>query len=365
MKNKIKIKGMLRTYLQSSLYLGILLAVVNLVIYIFDYRGGLLLSCFVLLYFAVTLYLFWNSKTVIMTELVSFATEYGQIQRQLLRELELPYDLLDDRGRIIWTNEAFETVTHKPKGYSKNITTLFPEIIPEKLLMEGDAGETQLSYEGSEYLVRLTRISLREMAKNSDIISSDGYDGYLIAVYLFDETALRIALRENDNQSLTVGMIYLDNYEEALESIEEVRRSLLIALIDRKINKYIAAQDGICKKLEKDKYFIILRKEAVMQLQSSRFDLLDEVKTVNIGNEMAVTISIGIGLDGLTYAQNYEFARTSVDLALGRGGDQAVVKTPEGIRYYGGKSQQVEKSTRVKARVKAHALREIISARIR
>ena len=361
MKNKIKIKGMLRTYLQSSLYLGILLAVVNLVIYIFDYRGGLLLSCFVLLYFAVTLYLFWNSKTVIMTELVSFATEYGQIQRQLLRELELPYALLDDRGRIIWTNEAFETVTHKPKGYSKNITTLFPEIIPEKLLMEGDAGETQLSYEGSEYLVRLTRISLREMAKNSDIISSDGYDGYLIAVYLFDETALRIALRENDNQSLTVGMIYLDNYEEALESIEEVRRSLLIALIDRKINKYIAAQDGICKKLEK--YFIILRKEAVMQLQSSRFDLLDEVKTVNIGNEMAVTISIGIGLDGLTYAQNYEFARTSVDLALGRGGDQAVVKTPEGIRYYGGKSQQVEKSTRVKARVKAHALREIISAK--
>ncbi len=275
----------------------------------------------------------------------------------------MPYALLDDRGRIIWTNEAFETVTHKPKGYSKNITTLFPEIIPEKLLMEGDAGETQLSYEGSEYLVRLTRISLREMAKNSDIISSDGYDGYLIAVYLFDETALRIALRENDNQSLTVGMIYLDNYEEALESIEEVRRSLLIALIDRKINKYIAAQDGICKKLEKDKYFIILRKEAVMQLQSSRFDLLDEVKTVNIGNEMAVTISIGIGLDGLTYAQNYEFARTSVDLALGRGGDQAVVKTPEGIRYYGGKSQQVEKSTRVKARVKAHALREIISAK--
>lgn len=79
------------------------------------------------------------------------------------------------------------------------------------------------------------------------------------------------------------------------------------------------------------------------QLQESRFDLLEEVKTVNIGNEMAVTISIGIGLDGLTYAQNYEFARTAIDLALGRGGDQAVIKTPESITYYGGKSQQVEK----------------------
>ncbi len=363
MKNKVKIRGMLRTYLQSSLYLGILLAGVNLAVYIFDYRAGLLLSCFVLLYFAITLYLFWNSKSVVMTELVSFATEYGQIQRQLLRELELPYALLDDRERIIWTNEAFEQITHKPKGYSKALTTLFPEIMVDKLLGDMDEGETQLSYEGSEYSVKLKKISLKEMAKHSDIISPDGYDGYLTALYLFDETALRIALRENDNQSLTVGMIYLDNYEEALESVEEVRRSLLIALIDRKVNKYIAAQDGICKKLEKDKYFIILRKESVIQLQNSRFDLLDEVKTVNIGNEMAVTISIGIGLDGLTYAQNYEFARTSVDLALGRGGDQAVVKTPEGISYYGGKSQQVEKNTRVKARVKAHALREIISAK--
>ena len=83
------------------------------------------------------------------------------------------------------------------------------------------------------------------------------------------------------------------------------------------------------------------------QLQENRFDLLEEVKTVNIGNEMAVTISIGIGLDGLTYAQNYEFARTAIDLALGRGGDQAVIKTPESITYYGGKSQQVEKKVHV------------------
>ena len=197
------------------------------------------------------------------------------------------------------------------------------------------------------------------------MIDAEGYNGYLIAVYLFDETALHIALQEVDDQSLTVGMIYLDNYEEALESVEEVRRSLLIALIDRKVNKYIASLDGISKKLEKDKYLVIMRKKAVAQLQESRFDLLEEVKTVNIGNEMAVTISIGIGLDGLTYAQNYEFARTAIDLALGRGGDQAVIKTPESITYYGGKSQQVEKNTRVKASVKAHALREIITGKDR
>ncbi len=199
------------------------------------------------------------------------------------------------------------------------------------------------------------------MAENSDIIEAKGYDGYLIALYLFDETALRIALQEVDDQSLAVGLIYLDNYEEALESVEEVRRSLLIALIDRKVNKYIAALDGICKKMEKDKYLVVMRKKAITVLQENRFDLLEDVKTVNIGNEMAVTISIGVGLNGLSYAQNYEFARNAIDLALGRGGDQAVMKMPENVMYYGGKSQQVEKSTRVKARVKAHALKEIIS----
>ena len=362
-KTKIRIKGVLRTYLNVSVYLGILLAMINLSIYLLDYIAGLVLSCFVLIYFAITMYLYLRNKSVVLNELVSFATEYGQIQRQLLRELELPYALLDDNGKIIWTNKMFEQTLQKEKGYSKPISTIFPEVNVQKLLAEDDEASVAISLDTGEYTAKIKKISLKEMAQNSDIISPEGYDGYLIAFYLFDETALRIALQENDNQSLAVGMIYLDNYDEALESIEEVRRSLLIALIDRKVNKYIASVDGICKKLEKDKYLVILRKQAVMQLQSNRFDLMDDVKTVNIGNEMAVTVSIGIGLGGLTYSQNYEFARTSVDLALGRGGDQAVVKTPEKIAYYGGKSQQVEKSTRVKARVKAHALREIVTAK--
>ena len=362
-KTKIRIKGVLRTYLNISVYLGILLAMINLVIYLIDYRAGLVLSCFVLLYFAITMYLYLRNKSVVLNELVSFATEYGQIQRQLLRELELPYALLDDNGKIIWTNKMFEQTIQKEKGFSKPISSIFPEVNVHKLLADADEASVAISLDTGEYSAKIKKISLKEMAQNSDIISPEGYDGYLIAFYLFDETALRIALQENDNQSLAVGMIYLDNYDEALESIEEVRRSLLMALIDRKVNKYIAAVDGICKKLEKDKYLVILRKQAVTQLQSNRFDLMDDVKTVNIGNEMAVTVSIGIGLGGLTYSQNYEFARTSVDLALGRGGDQAVVKTPERIAYYGGKSQQVEKSTRVKARVKAHALREIITAK--
>ena len=365
MKKRIKLKGRIRTYIQFTLYLGLLLLAIDAAVFMLDFRAGLLTFGFTIFYFAITLTLYFYNKPIIMNELISFATEYGQIQRKLLRDLDLPYALLDDSGKVIWTNIAFENVVHQPKGYSKSITSLFPTITRDRLPDDSGVDEAQyeLEYEGGEYVAKFRKISLKEMAEYSDMIDAEGYNGYLIYVYLFDETALKIALRENDNQSLCVGLLYIDNYEEALESVEEVRRSLLTALIERKLNKYFAAYDGIVKKMEKDKFFVIIRKQSLKRLKENRFDLLEDVKTVNIGNDMSVTLSMGIGSDGLSYGQNYEFARTSIDLALGRGGDQVVIKTPEGVSYFGGKSQQMEKNTRVKARVKALALKEIITTK--
>lgn len=365
MKGRIKLKGRLKIYMQTSVYLGLLLLLVNIGVYFLDARSGFLLSCFLVFYFVMIVLLMFYNRPVIINELVSFATQYGQIQKTLLRDMLVPYALLDENGKVIWSNDAFCAAIHSEKGFKKSITYLFPAITKERLPEGEQEAEIPISFEDSEYMAHIIRVSLKGIAEDSDIMEEKDYDGCLYALYLVDETALKIALRENDAQSLAVGLIYLDNYEEALASVEEVRRSLLMALIDRKVNRYIAALDGLCQKIEKDKYLIILRKRSVMQMQEQRFDLLEDVKTVNIGNEMAVTLSIGMGLDGLTYSQNYEFARTSIDLALGRGGDQAVVKMPEQISYYGGKSQQVEKNTRVKARVKAHALREIISSKDR
>ena len=362
-KKRVRLKGRLKIYMQTSLYLGILLTLVDVGIYFLDVRAGFLLTCFLVLYFGMIVVLMLYNRPVIINELVSFATQYGQIQKTLLRDMVVPYALLDDGGRVLWCNTAFKSAIHSEKGFRKSITYVFPAITKEKLPEGDQEAEIEISFEGSEYMAHITRVSLKGVEEDSDIMENGEYEGCLYAIYLYDETALKIALRENDAQSLAVGLIYLDNYEEALASVEEVRRSLLTALIDRKVNKYVAAFDGICQKIEKDKYLVILKKKAVAQMQEQRFELLEDVKTVNIGNEMAVTISIGIGLDGLVYAQNYEFARTAIDLALGRGGDQAVVKTPDRINYYGGKSQQVEKNTRVKARVKAHALREIITSK--
>ena len=364
MPNKrIKLKGKLKTFLQIFIYLGGLLGFVTVAVLTVDFTAGLIVAVFALLYFMAVIYLDFYNKPIIMNELISFATEYGQIQKKLLRELDLPHALLDDAGKIVWTNIAFERAIHQEKGFHKSISALFPNITTDKFPINEEEVHYDVTYDESSYVLKMKRISLDEMATNSDIIDAEGYEGFLIAVYLFDETALRLAINEVDSQSLAAGLIYIDNYDEALESVEEVRRSLLTALIDRKINKYIATCDGIAKKIEKDKYFIVMPKKSAQYLKEVRFDILEDVKTVNIGNEMAVTLSIGMGLDGLSYSQNYEFARNAIDLALGRGGDQAVVKTPEEIMYFGGKSQKVEKSTRVKARVKAHALKEIITGK--
>ena len=362
MKKRIRLKGRIRTYIQFTLYLGLLLLAIDAAVFMLDFRAGLLTFGFTIFYFAITLTLYFYNKPIIMNELISFATEYGQIQRKLLRDLELPYALLDDSGKVIWTNIAFENVVHQPKGYSKSITSLFPTITRDRLPDESGVDEAQyeLEYEGCEYVAKFRKISLKEMAEHSDMIDAEGYNGYLIAVYLFDETALHIALQEVDDQSLSVGMIYLDNYEEALESVEEVRRSLLIALIDRKVNKYIAALDGISKKLEKDKYFVVLRKSGYKKIKEDKFSLLEEVKQVNIGNARSATLSIGLGLNTATYALSYQYARVAINLALARGGDQAVIKDCNGITYFGGKKEQTAKNTRVKARVKAEALREFI-----
>ena len=345
--------------------LGVILMLVNVAVYFVDVRAGIILSVFLAVYVITMVCMIIFARPALNAELISFATEYGQIQKQLLKELELPHALLDETGRVIWMNRAFEKLDNKDRFYKKNIHSFMPEMKREQFPDGDGVKDIDVVFFEKEYQAKVKRICLKDMAALTDIKESEEYDGFLFAVYLFDRTALNLALKELDNQSVTVGYIYIDNYEEALQSVEDVGRSLLGVFIDRQVNQYISDLDGIVRKMEKDKYFVILRKSALAQAQETKFKLLEDVKGINIGNEISVTLSIGIGYGGLSYAQNCEFARNAIDLALGRGGDQAVVKNKDNLSYYGGKSQTKETTTRVRARVKAQALEEIISTRDR
>ncbi len=361
MKNDVKLKGWLQSFINWPLYLGVLVLFMTGIAYAADIRAGLVCTVAAAVYFVIAFWFYLVKRPLIMRELLVFAVNHAQIQKQLLSDLDVPYALLDEQGRILWINNAFGEIVKKDRCLRKKITDLFPELETDQISSSPETMIFDIAFENRYYRLHLKNIYMTEEGLRED--EEEGFSVGLIAAYLFDETEKIRYQQEIENQKLVAGLIYLDNYEEALESIEEVRRSLLIALIDRKINKYINSMGGIVKKIEKDKYFIAIEKQYMENLKASKFSLLEDVKTVNIGNDMAVTLSIGLGMGGGSYIQNYEYARTAIDMALGRGGDQAVVKDGETINYYGGKSQSQEKNTRVKARVKAHALRELIETR--
>lgn len=360
MSRKINFKGQIRLYIQWPIWLTILVVVFAAAMYAVDIKAGIYATILAVVYAAIVLSLYFVNKNKVLGDLVSFATQYGQVQRQLLRNLEIPYALLDDSGKIIWTNEAFEYAMNLKHGYRKSITNLLPEIHKDNMPSAEDETEIMLTCNDKDYRVCMKKVSIDAMMEASQTIEAEQGGNYLVALFMFDETLVNRLQGELEEQKLAIGLIYMDNYDEALESVEEVRRSLLVALIDRKINKYFSTMDSVVKKLEKDKYLVVMLKKSFDVMTEKRFDILEDVKTVNIGNEMAVTLSIGFGIETGSLVKNYEYARTAIDLALGRGGDQAIIKKPDEISYFGGKSQKTEKSTRVKARVKAHALREII-----
>lgn len=365
MKEDKKVRNLLQIYLQWPLVLSILMLFANAAVLFFSSQAGIAMSVFTILYLICAGLLWWYGKKRLMSGLVAFGADYSWSQKQLLASMELPYGIADTDGRILWTNRALTEILREEKGARRNLTVLFDGITAEELEKMEQSLEVHSSYEDAEYRISVKKVTI---CPDSDIMDkNESRDGsqQLLAVYLYDETEIRGYIQAITDQKMVAGLIYLDNYDEALESVEEVRRSLLVALIDRKINKYISGINGIVKKLEKDKYFFAIKQRYMPRLEAERFGLLEEVKTVNIGNEMAVTLSIGIGMNGDTYTQNYEYARIAIDMALGRGGDQAVVKNGGKILYFGGKSQQLEKTTRVKARVKAHALRELLETKDR
>ena len=300
------------------------------------------------------------TEKMINNELLAAGFEQSQIQKQILKELPVPYVMTDREGTIIWYNRQFLEIAGQ-KIIKKSITQIFPGLYKKVFPQNGQTKEYCITQEEHKYHVECKSMVFKNLEQGNEEENDDGTEGDVLQVfYFFDETQLLGYEEESRKKSLVAGLIYIDNYEEVLENMEEVRQSLLLALVERKIMKYMQGLDAIIKGFEKDKFLFVFEEEKLEELMESKFSILDEVRLINIGNEMSMTLSIGVGVNGGSYTETYESARMAMDLALGRGGDQAVVRDGDTISYYGGKTQKVEKSTRVKARVKAHALREIM-----
>ena len=361
MKNRVKLKGRIGAYMRWPLFLSILLAIALVVILRISYRAGLVMAVCLCIYLAVSVTLYLYTKPYITEELIHFAADYSQMHRLVLRELEIPYAVLDEKGTILWADlkmkEVFGADIEK-----KSISDVLPEIDPEDF-PDADKGRAHIRSGERYYIAEISRIHTEGFAEDNELLRFSDKDLHLRRLYLYDESETVLARKEIQEQKLACGIVFVDNYEEALSSTEEVRRSLLSAVVDSTITKYLQNYDAITSKLEKDRYLFVVRQKNLQAMRSSKFSLLDEVRGINVGNQMNVTLCIGISVNAASYAQSQEWARHALELALGRGGDQAVVKDGDKMSYYGGRSKQVEKTTRVRARVKAHALKQVIKGK--
>lgn len=161
--------------------------------------------------------------------------------------------------------------------------------------------------------------------------------------------------------NVCVSLIFIDNYFDVMETIEESRKPLVIALIDRKINAFVQSVEGVVKKFEKDRYIFIFDGSKLEAIKQKKFYILDQIREIDMGNKVPITLSIGIGINGRSLHHNMEYARAAIDLALGRGGDQALIKDGENYQFFGGKAREIEINSGVRARVKAYAITELIN----
>lgn len=366
-KAKIKLKGTLKVYMLWPVWMTVLLLCSVLGIYVVNKDAAGIMLAFTAVYFLIALFMFVFKRPYVMGELVRFAAEHGQVQHTFVKELDIPYGIIDMEGHLVWANNELKDIVKFEKTARKSILDIFEELSIEQLPTVEEDVTQHIVHGRTNYRVLMRLLDMSDFRDEMPWMVDDGKEGTvntLYGMYFYDETEIIALKKENAEEKMLVGLLYIDNYEEVFEGADEVRRSLVTAWVEREINKYMQSIDAIIKRLEKDKYIFVFKHKYLSVVEANRFSILEEIRNLNI-YEMTVTVSVGVGVGASSYTKNYDLARTAIDLALGRGGDQAVVKEGDKISYYGGKSVQLEKNTRVKARVKAHALKEYVETKER
>lgn len=246
--------------------------------------------------------------------------------------LPFPYLKINKNMEVIDFNNACAKLCENMDNIN-NITDIIPDF---------DFGQSKiLSFIGEKYYdVTITK-------------SKECYNVFLVEnPYISDQGF--------PDSNILIGLLTIDNYAEVQENMDENRFPHLMAIIERKINEYFVKFGGIARKLEKDRYLIVLNKALLAKLKQEKFKIADQIYQLEMGN-IPVTISIGMGMDGKTISQDMEYARGALDLALGRGGNQIVVKEADDkYQFYGGDGSEVTKNSKVRARVKAYGLVELL-----
>jgi len=274
------------------------------------------------------------------------------VTKDTLLNFPLPMVTVELNGMIIWHNNLFqEIILNKESMIEKYLSDIIDGFDPEELI---NADKT---------ISKSIRIQDRDYSVVGSLIRVDNKgskEHYIVALYFIDKSEYTNLLQKYINEYPNIGIAIIDNYDELMQSIVDSGRPQLLAEIDRSLNEWYDFTGGIVKKYERDKYIMFFESQYMQEMKDKKFEILDKVKEIDIGNKLPVTLSIGISNEEGDFNDRLKEALTSIDIAMGRGGDQVVIKEKDDYVFFGGQSKEMEKRTRVKARVMANALERLI-----
>lgn len=280
----------------------------------------------------------------------NLSLDIDETTKKAIMNLPIPLCILEFDGRISWYNNKFYKMTDSSDLLGVNIDSIIKNLNLRKVLNENKELYTEVTYKDRQYTV-VYNVIKNEQEKNAK---------YLMMLYWLDKTDYLKLEKEYNEEKNVIMLIQVDGYDEVLKSASEENRSLINLEIEKMLTSLENNTKGALKRTSKDKFILIMNKKELNEIEESKFAILDKIRDINHGNGLPITISMGIGIDGDTVNENFKLANGALDLALGRGGDQAVIKTKDKFAFYGGKSKAVEKTTKVKSRLIGHALREVI-----
>jgi c-di-AMP phosphodiesterase-like protein len=280
----------------------------------------------------------------------NLSQELGSAAQSSLISLPMPLTLVNLEGKVIWYNSKFLDLFSDKDLLNQHIASVIPNLDFESLLSD--------KHENLEFKICDRTFQLKKNVVNIDSRHKD--ERVILMLYWIEVTSYaKLKLKYNEKRSV-VGLIQIDNYDEVINATKEDKVPFVLSEIDSRLNTWASQMEGMIRKYQKDRFMLILENKHLGTIEENKFAILDNIREIDLGNKIPVTLSIGIGANAKNFDQLEEYSFSALELALARGGDQAVVRKNSNFEFYGGKTKAVEKRNRVKARVIAHAMRPLI-----
>ncbi len=275
---------------------------------------------------------------------------FDSLTKQAIFDMPFPLVVTDEKAKILWYNTPFINLFNEETVLDGDLENLVDDIDISNILKS--EGKRTIPVEINKKFYNV----FTNVVENK----SEKRDGKSVLLYLVDNTAYQNLKNTYIDEFAIVAKVEVDNFSEAISSAPSEIRPLLVAEIDSTISSYFEEYDALVKKSDEDLYLVVMNYKSLRAIKEKKFDILDDLRELNNGNSIPITLSIGVSSQGLNFKDAYIESDSSLDLALGRGGDQAVVKVEDNYEFFGGKSKAVEKRNKVKARVIGEALKQLI-----